>query len=74
MTITIECVQQCKNHLGEGPVWDVEEGWAYDVSSILPCTTASRGRSGLSFSPAACFESPVWAFEGCRSRGLPGER
>jgi sugar lactone lactonase YvrE len=27
----IECVLQCDNHLGEGPVWDVEEGRLYWV-------------------------------------------
>jgi len=27
----IECVLQCANHLGEGPVWDVEEGRLYWV-------------------------------------------
>jgi sugar lactone lactonase YvrE len=31
MTISIECVLQCGNHLGEGPVWDVEEGCLYWV-------------------------------------------
>ncbi len=31
MTIKIECVLQCENHLGEGPVWDVEEGLLYWV-------------------------------------------
>ena len=31
MTIRIECVLQCENHLGEGPVWDVEEGRLYWV-------------------------------------------
>ena len=31
MTINIECVLQCGNHLGEGPVWDVEEGALYWV-------------------------------------------
>jgi sugar lactone lactonase YvrE len=31
VTIRIECVQQCENHLGEGPVWDVEEGCLYWV-------------------------------------------
>jgi len=25
----IECVLECRNHLGEGPVWDVEEGCLY---------------------------------------------
>jgi sugar lactone lactonase YvrE len=29
MTIKIECVLQCGNHLGEGPVWDIEEGCLY---------------------------------------------
>ena len=28
---TIECVADCANHLGEGPVWDVEEGRLYWV-------------------------------------------
>jgi len=27
----IECVLQCENHLGEGPVWDVEERRLYWV-------------------------------------------
>src|SRR5260370_24274322 len=27
----IECVLQCANHLGEGPVWDIEEGRLYWV-------------------------------------------
>jgi sugar lactone lactonase YvrE len=31
MTYRIECVLQCENHLGEGPVWDVEEGRLYWV-------------------------------------------
>jgi L-arabinonolactonase len=31
VTIKIECVQRCENHLGEGPVWDVEEGCLYWV-------------------------------------------
>jgi sugar lactone lactonase YvrE len=25
----IECVLECANHLGECPVWDVEEGFLY---------------------------------------------
>ena len=29
MSYTIECVLECANHLGEGPVWDVEEGRLY---------------------------------------------
>ena len=31
MPIRIECVLECGNHLGEGPVWDVEEGCLYWV-------------------------------------------
>ena len=31
MTYRIECVLQCENHLGEGPVWDVEEARLYWV-------------------------------------------
>jgi len=31
MSVRIECVLQCENHLGEGPVWDVEEGRLYWV-------------------------------------------
>jgi sugar lactone lactonase YvrE len=31
MTMRIECVLTCDNHLGEGPVWDVEEGRLYWV-------------------------------------------
>jgi L-arabinonolactonase len=27
--LKIECVLECANHLGEGPVWDVEEGCLY---------------------------------------------
>ncbi|MEM6477463.1 MAG: SMP-30/gluconolactonase/LRE family protein, partial [Pseudomonadota bacterium] len=34
MSVTIECVLDCKNHLGEGPVWDVDEGRLY----WLDCT------------------------------------
>jgi L-arabinonolactonase len=29
--VKIECVLQCENHLGEGPVWDVEEDRLYWV-------------------------------------------
>src|SRR5262245_41679780 len=29
MPLHIECVVACANHLGEGPVWDVEEGCLY---------------------------------------------
>jgi len=36
MTIKIECVLQCENHLGEGPVWDVEEGRLYWVDGTGP--------------------------------------
>jgi sugar lactone lactonase YvrE len=27
----IECVLECANHLGEGPVWDIEDGCLYWV-------------------------------------------
>ena len=28
MSYSIECVLMCDNHLGESPIWDVEEGTA----------------------------------------------
>jgi L-arabinonolactonase len=31
MSFTIECVTDCANHLGESPIWDVEEGRLYWV-------------------------------------------
>ena len=31
MSMRIECVLECGNHLGEGPVWDVEDGCLYWV-------------------------------------------
>ncbi len=31
MNYSIECVVACSNHLGEGPVWDVDEGALYWV-------------------------------------------
>ena len=31
MPYRIECVLECANHLGEGPIWDVEEGRLYWV-------------------------------------------
>lgn len=33
MRFTIECVLDCENHLGEGPVWDVSEQCLYWVDS-----------------------------------------
>ncbi|MEL7125239.1 MAG: SMP-30/gluconolactonase/LRE family protein [Pseudomonadota bacterium] len=33
---TIECLLNCENHLGEGPVWDVETGSLYWVDSTGP--------------------------------------
>jgi sugar lactone lactonase YvrE len=30
---TIECLIDCANHLGEGPVWDIEDGCLYWVDS-----------------------------------------
>lgn len=32
-TFSIECVLNCENHLGEGPVWDMEESVLYWVDS-----------------------------------------
>ncbi len=31
MSYKIECVVDCANHLGEGPIWDIEEGRLYWV-------------------------------------------
>ena len=31
MAFKIECVIECNNHLGEGPIWDVEEECLYWV-------------------------------------------
>lgn len=31
MGVKIECILECENHLGEGPVWDAEEGRLYWV-------------------------------------------
>ena len=31
MAYSIECIIECANHLGEGPIWDVEEGRLYWV-------------------------------------------
>ena len=33
MSFTIECVLACANHLGEGPVWDAQDGLLYWVDS-----------------------------------------
>ncbi|WP_299499834.1 SMP-30/gluconolactonase/LRE family protein [uncultured Roseobacter sp.] len=33
---TIECLLKCENHLGEGPIWDVETGLLYWVDSTGP--------------------------------------
>jgi L-arabinonolactonase len=33
MGYSIECLLSCENHLGEGPVWDVDEGCLYWVDS-----------------------------------------
>jgi len=43
MSITIECILQCDNHLGEGPVWDVEEGRLY----WLDCTGPRFGKKAV---------------------------
>jgi len=34
--VKIECILECNNHLGEGPVWDVEEGCLYWVDGTGP--------------------------------------
>jgi sugar lactone lactonase YvrE len=34
MAVKIECVLQCENHLDEGPVWDVEEGFLWNAQVI----------------------------------------
>jgi L-arabinonolactonase len=39
---SIECVLQCNNHLGEGPVWDSTAGQLY----WLDCTGNRVGRAG----------------------------
>ena len=36
MSIRIECILACENHLGEGPVWDEEEGRIYWVDGTGP--------------------------------------
>ena len=33
MSYTIECLLSCENHLGEGPVWDVQDACLYWVDS-----------------------------------------
>lgn len=35
-TFSIECLIQCENHLGEGPIWDVETQTLYWVDSTGP--------------------------------------
>jgi len=32
--VKIECVVECKNWLGEGPVWDTQEGALYWVDML----------------------------------------
>ena len=36
MSVKIECILECENHLGEGPVWDMEEGRLYWVDGTGP--------------------------------------
>lgn len=43
MSISIECVLECNNHLGEGPVWDVDEGRLY----WLDCTGPRFGKKAV---------------------------
>ena len=48
VSVTIECVLQCENYLGEGPVWDVDEGKLYWVDG----TGRRVGKPGIwSFDP-----------------------
>ncbi|MEM8786822.1 MAG: SMP-30/gluconolactonase/LRE family protein [Pseudomonadota bacterium] len=39
----IECILECDNHLGEGPIWDVEEGRLY----WLDCTGPRLGKRAV---------------------------
>jgi len=43
MTVRIDCILECDNHLGEGPVWDVEEGRLY----WLDCTGPRLGKKAV---------------------------
>lgn len=43
MTVKIECILECDNHLGEGPVWDVGEGRLY----WLDCTGPRLGKKAV---------------------------
>lgn len=43
MSVKIECILECNNHLGEGPVWDVEEGRLY----WLDCTGPRFGKKAV---------------------------
>ncbi|MEM6728175.1 MAG: SMP-30/gluconolactonase/LRE family protein [Pseudomonadota bacterium] len=43
MSVNIECILECDNHLGEGPVWDVEEGRLY----WLDCTGPRFGKDAV---------------------------
>jgi L-arabinonolactonase len=42
-TYTIECVLDCQNHLGEGPVWDSQQGLLY----WLDCTGNRVGKPSM---------------------------
>ncbi len=43
MSLKIECILDCNNHLGEGPVWDVDEGRLY----WLDCTGPRFGKKAV---------------------------
>jgi sugar lactone lactonase YvrE len=43
MSVKIECILECDNYLGEGPVWDVEEGQLYWVDG----TGRQVGKPGI---------------------------
>ena len=36
MSVRIECLLECANHLGESPIWDVEDGLLYWVDGTGP--------------------------------------
>jgi L-arabinonolactonase len=36
MSVRIECIVECQNHLGESPIWDVEDGMLYWVDGTGP--------------------------------------
>lgn len=46
--VNVECVVDCHNYLGEGPVWDVQEGALYWVDMLeqqVWCHEPSSGKT-----------------------------